>query len=76
MTSECRGWGCRHLHTIPDSLPKSEHDRGKLFSKVYTEAEDKGVLECPHFVPTLIDAVVENDDELCLMMCLNPDKIV
>ncbi len=76
MTSECKGWGCRHIHTIPDTMPRSEHERGKLFSKVYAEAERKGILECPHFVPTLIDAVVENETELRAIMCLNPDKIV
>ncbi len=68
MSSDCRGWGCRFLRLIPDRLPTTERERGKLFSKVYTEAERLGVLQCPHFVPTLIDDVVENPAELISIM--------
>ncbi len=68
LSSDCRGWGCRHLRVFPDTLPVTEHDRGKLFSKVYAEAEKRGILECPHFVPTLIDDVVESETELLSIM--------
>lgn len=54
----------------------SEHERGKLFSKVYAEAEKRGILECPHFVPTLIDDVVENEAELISIMKYNTPEIV
>lgn len=76
LSPECKGWGCRFLRIAPDKLPTSERERGKLFSKVYAEAERLGVLECPHFVPTLIDEVVENTSELLSIMDITSTKIV
>lgn len=76
LSSECRGWGCRLLRVIPDKLPSTEKERGKLFSKVYAEAERLGILHCPHFVPTVIDEVVENKHELRSIMKQNLTQIV
>lgn len=60
----CKGWGCRLLRFIPTKLPTTEYERAKLFSKVYSEAERLGVLECPFFRSTTIDDVVETDQIL------------
>lgn len=64
----CRGWGCRFLTIIPDAIPKSEHERAKLFSKVYRQAELLGVTACKKFVPTRIDEVVDNPTEVANIM--------
>lgn len=59
-----KGWGCRLIRVIPDYVPKSNRGKAELFSKVYTMAENIGILECPNFVSTSIDDVVENESEL------------
>lgn len=70
MTNDCKGWGCRLIRIFPDSIPETERERGKLFSKVYTEAENLGVLECPFYRSTIIDEVVENMSDLTSIMAL------
>jgi hypothetical protein len=41
-------------------LPTTDKEKAKLFSKVYREAKEKGVLECPHYRSLFIDEVLEN----------------
>lgn len=65
---DCRGWGCQLIRIRPDKLPATERDRGKLFSKVYAQAEIIGVLDCPHYRQAIIDEVVENPSELTELM--------
>ena len=48
-----------HSHRI-DKLPTTDKEKAKLFSKVYREAKEKGVLECPHYRSLFIDEVLEN----------------
>ncbi len=55
-----KGWGCRFLTTPIDKLPTTDKEKAKLFSKVYREAKEKGVLECPHYRSLFIDEVLEN----------------
>lgn len=61
---DCKGWGCKLIKVCPDKIPTTEYERAKLFSKVYSEAEKLGVLECPFFRSTTIDDVVEADQIL------------
>lgn len=60
LTPTCKGWGCRFLATPIDEIPITDKEKAKLFSKVYREAKEKGVLECPHYRPLFIDEVLEN----------------
>lgn len=60
LTSTCKGWGCRFLGTPIDRLPTTDKEKAKLFSKVYREAKEKGVLECPHYRSLFIDEVLDN----------------
>ncbi len=60
LTPTCKGWGCRFLATPIDELPTTDKEKAKLFSKVYREAKEKGVLECPHYRSLFIDEVLEN----------------
>ena len=60
LTPTCKGWGCRFLGTPIDRLPTTDKEKAKLFSKVYREAKEKGVLECPHYRPLFIDEVLDN----------------
>ena len=46
-------------HSI-DKLPTTDKEKAKLFSKVYREAKEKGVPECPHYRSLFIDEVLEN----------------
>ena len=55
LTPTCKGWGCRFLATPIDELPTTDKEKAKLFSKVYREAKEKGVLECPHYRSLFID---------------------
>lgn len=68
MSESICGWNCRLLTYTPKSLPTSERERGLLFSKVYSEAEEKGVLDCQFFNEASIDEVVENDKSLIAIM--------
>lgn len=54
-----KGWGCRFLVTPITDTPTTEKEKAKLFSAVYREAKQKGVLECPHYHSLLIDEVLE-----------------
>lgn len=63
LTPICKGWGCRFLSTPIDEIPTTEQEKAKLFSKVYREAKEKGVLECPHYRSLFIDEVLENISE-------------
>ena len=63
LTPICKGWGCRFLGTPIVELPTTDKEKAKLFSKVYREAKEKGVLECPHYRSLFIDEVLENINE-------------
>lgn len=58
LSPSCKGWGCRFLVTSIEELPVTEREKAKLFSKVYREAKQKGVLECPHYRSIFIDEVL------------------
>lgn len=77
FSPEIKGWGCRFLIVVPDRLPKTKKERGLLFSKVYTQAERSGVLQCPFFKESIIDEVVEDDKALTAMMkvCSPTEKL-
>ena len=60
LTPTCKGWGCRFLGTPINAIPTTDKEKAKLFSKVYREAKEKGVLECPHYRSLFIDEVLEN----------------
>lgn len=60
LSPTCKGWGCRFLTTPIEEIPVTDHYKAKLFSKVYREAKQKGVLECPHYRSMFIDEVLEN----------------
>lgn len=60
LTLTCKGWGCRFLTTPIEEIPTTDKDKAKLFSKVYREAKEKGVLECPHYRSIFIDEVLEH----------------
>lgn len=60
LTPTCKGWGCKFLGTPIDEIPTTDKEKAKLFSKVYREAKEKGVLECPHYRSLFIDEVLEN----------------
>lgn len=64
MTPTLEGWGCRLLGCLIDKTPKTELDRKKLFHKVYTHADDLGVLECPHFKESFIDEVIDDHQKM------------
>lgn len=63
LSPTCKGWGCRFLGTPIEQLPTTDREKAKLFSKVYREAKEKGVLECPHYRSLFIDEVLENINE-------------
>lgn len=58
LTPTCKGWGCRFLSTPINDIPTTEKEKAKLFSTVYREAKQKGVLECPHYRSLFIDEVL------------------
>lgn len=60
LSRSTKGWGCRFLSTPIDYFPETEKDKARLFSKVYREAKNKGVLECPHYRSIFIDEVLDN----------------
>lgn len=60
LSPTCKGWGCRFLTTPIEEIPITVQEKAKLFSKVYREAKQKGVLECPHYRSMFIDEVLEN----------------
>lgn len=60
LTPTCKGWGCRFLATPIEEIPATDKEKAKLFSKVYREAKEKGVLECPHYRSLFIDEVLED----------------
>lgn len=60
LSPTCKGWGCRFLTTPIEEIPVTVQEKAKLFSKVYREAKQKGVLECPHYRSMFIDEVLEN----------------
>lgn len=55
-----QGWGCRFLSTPIEEIPATIQEKAKLFSRVYREAKQKGVLECPHYRSIFIDEVLAN----------------
>lgn len=60
----CKGWGCRLLNFIPKQMPTTEYERAKIFSAVYSKAEQLGVIQCKNFNPLRIDEVLEDDYQL------------
>lgn len=60
LSPSCKGWGCRFLSTPIEEIPATIQEKAKLFSKVYREAKQKGVLECPHYRSIFIDEVLTN----------------
>lgn len=68
LARNCKGWGCKHLLTTIDELtdedlnilPIDNINKSKLFAKVYKEAKEKGVLECPAYKSIFIDKMLEN----------------
>ncbi len=64
----CRGWGCRLLTFIPESMPTSDYEKAKIFSAVYSEAEKLGVIHCKNFNSLRIDEVLEDDEQLRLIL--------
>lgn len=55
----CKVWGCRLLKTPINEIPTTDQEKAKLFIRVYREAKQKGVLECPHYRSSIIDEVLE-----------------
>lgn len=64
MSQTTAGWGCRLLVCIPETMPKTVADRKRLFERVYTYAQECGVLDCPHFREAVIDEVIDSPDRL------------
>lgn len=60
LTPTCKGWGCRFLSTPIDQLPETESEKAKLFARVYREAKQKGITECPHYRSLFIDEVIDS----------------
>lgn len=54
-----KGWGCRFLVTPITDTPTTEKEKAKLFSAVYREAKQKGVLECPYYRSLIIEKVLD-----------------
>lgn len=59
-STTCNGWGCRFLRTPINEIPTTDQEKAELFVKVYREAKQKGVLECPHYRSSIIDKVLES----------------
>lgn len=72
LCHDIKGWGCRLLPFLPDERPMSEHDKGRLFAKVYTAAKEIGVLDCPHYDELDIDRAVQSREMMRQMVLLNP----
>lgn len=60
LSPTCKGWGCRFLTTPIEEIPVTDQEKAKLFSKVYREAKQKGVLECPYYRSMFIDEVLDS----------------
>lgn len=71
LTPTCKGWGCRFLGTPIDEIPDTDKEKAKLFSKVYREAKEKGVLECPHYRSLFIDEVLDNIEKSNILVQKN-----
>lgn len=59
LTLTCKGWGCRFLATPIEEKPVTDKEKAKLFSKVYREAKQKGIIDCPHFRSLNLDNALE-----------------
>lgn len=73
----CKGWGCRLLMEVPDSVPRTKMQRAELFARIYRAADYSGVLECPYFKESMIDKVLEDKKALSELIkaCENNDEI-
>lgn len=60
----CKGWGCRLLMEVPESVPRTKLQRANLFTRIYRAADYSGVLECPFFNEANIDAVIDDKKAL------------
>ena len=70
LSSALEGWGCKLLTCMPESQPKTDKEKAKLFAKVYRYAESVGVLECPHYDETAIDRTLDDAPQLASMIHL------
>ena len=68
LCHDLKGWGCKLITFLPDEVPNSEHDKGRLFAKVYTAAKAIGVLECPHYNELTIDRTLDDTQQLAQMV--------
>lgn len=68
LSAALEGWGCRLLTCMPESIPHTEREKARLFSRVYRHAEDMGVLECQHYDEHTIDRTLGNEAELRRMV--------
>lgn len=70
LSDAAHGWGCRLMVCIPDSMPKTEHDKKVLFHHAYTYAQENGILECPHYREAIIDEVIDTPEMLREMVAV------
>lgn len=71
----CKGWGCRLLVIIPNRVPVSQKEKSSLFSKVYKEAKESGILNCPFFDEINIDRLLDDEKEMHKMIGLNSNLV-
>lgn len=77
LSDDVRGWGCRLMTCLPDAMPKTEHDRKVLFHRVYTYAQENGILECPHYREAVIDEVIDTPSLMAEMVAVeHPSRAV
>ena len=71
LSSALEGWGCRLLTCMPESLPRTEQDKARLFANVYRYAEKLGVLDCPHYDEQVIDRTLDDTLQMASMVHLS-----
>ena len=70
LSNDLEGWGCRLLTCMPESIPRTEKDKARLFANVYRYAEKVGVLQCPYYDETTIDRTLKDTTQLSYMVHL------
>ena len=60
LTPSVKGWGCKHLSTPIEYVQMTDKEKAQLFSQVYREAKQKGVIDCPYYRSIFIDEVLGN----------------
>ena len=68
LSESVQGWGCRLMVCVPDAMPNNEHDKKVLFHRVYSFAQENGILECPHYREAIIDEVIDTPARLLEMV--------